>query len=108
MGRGANHGAAHHGSACQARAAVGSEPALAKVAKPRYGLTATAGFSGGIVSEREMATKDEERAARLKAALRDNLRRRKAQARGRVEDAPDAAPAVDAEPATNERSAGKT
>ncbi|GJE72718.1 hypothetical protein [Methylorubrum podarium] len=37
-----------------------------------------------------MATKDDERAARLKAALRDNLRRRKAQARGRADDAPDA------------------
>lgn len=107
MGRGANHGSANHGSAWQAGAAMDSEPVLAKVVKPRYGLSATAGFSGGIVSEREMATKDEERAARLKAALRDNLRRRKAQARGRVDDAPDAAPAADAEPATNERSAGK-
>ncbi|MEH3118577.1 MAG: hypothetical protein PGN25_13550 [Methylorubrum populi] len=42
-----------------------------------------------------MGTKDEERAARLRAALRDNLRRRKAQARGRAEDAP----AAEAEPA---------
>ncbi len=32
-----------------------------------------------------MSSKDEERAARLKAALRDNLKRRKAQARGRAE-----------------------
>ncbi|MCG5247530.1 hypothetical protein [Methylorubrum extorquens] len=46
-----------------------------------------------------MATKDEERAARLKAALRDNLRRRKAQARSRADDAPEAAKAPPAEPA---------
>lgn len=50
-----------------------------------------------------MGTKDEERAARLKAALRDNLRRRKAQARGRAEDEPPAetapAPAPKAGPA---------
>ncbi|KQQ30656.1 hypothetical protein ASF53_17930 [Methylobacterium sp. Leaf123] len=52
-----------------------------------------------IVSECEMATKDEERAARLKAALRDNLRRRKAQARSRADDAPEPAKAPPAEPA---------
>ncbi|PXW58556.1 hypothetical protein [Methylobacterium sp. B4] len=39
-----------------------------------------------------MGTKDEERAARLKAALRDNLRRRKAQARSRAEDGPAESP----------------
>lgn len=46
-----------------------------------------------------MATKVEERAARLKAALRDNLRRRKAQARSRADDAPEPAKAPPAEPA---------
>ena len=46
-----------------------------------------------------MATKDEERAARLKAALRDNLRRRKAQARSRADDVPEPAKATPAEPA---------
>lgn len=49
-----------------------------------------------------MGTKDEERAARLKAALRDNLRRRKAQARGRADDPP-----ADAEPAPKPRPAGE-
>lgn len=34
-----------------------------------------------------MSTSNDERAARLKAALRDNLRRRKAQVRGRAEEA---------------------
>ena len=34
-----------------------------------------------------MATKDEERAQRLAAALRENLRRRKQQARGSAEQA---------------------
>ncbi|AMB45133.1 hypothetical protein Y590_09495 [Methylobacterium sp. AMS5] len=53
---------------------------------------------GEIVSERAMATKDEERAARLRAALRDNLRRRKAQARSRADDAPEPAKAQPAEP----------
>ncbi|MFJ7437740.1 hypothetical protein ACIQW5_08810 [Methylorubrum thiocyanatum] len=55
-----------------------------------------------------MGTKDDERAARLKAALRDNLRRRKAQARGRADDAPDVtpdpAPDAESEPAPRERS----
>ena len=56
-----------------------------------------------------MGTKDDERAARLKAALRDNLRRRKAQARGRADDAPDGTPVVapdaGSEPAPKERPA---
>ncbi|MCJ2029916.1 hypothetical protein MKK50_10970 [Methylobacterium sp. J-043] len=46
-----------------------------------------------------MATKDEERAARLKAALRDNLRRRKAQARSRADDAPEPTKTQPTEPA---------
>lgn len=82
--------------------------ALAKGTKSGYGLSrdgqahasaATGAPPGEIVSEREMATKDEERAARLKAALRDNLRRRKAQARSRADDAPEPAKAPPAEPA---------
>ncbi len=81
--------------------------ALAKGTKSGYGLSrdgqahasATGAPPGEIVSEREMATKDEERAARLKAALRDNLRRRKAQARSRADDAPEPAKAQPAEPA---------
>ncbi|MET0259286.1 MAG: hypothetical protein ABW179_11980 [Methylobacterium sp.] len=43
-----------------------------------------------------MGTKDEERAARLKAALRDNLKRRKAQARGRSGETASAPAADDA------------
>ncbi|GAB6844480.1 hypothetical protein HNR00_002781 [Methylorubrum rhodinum] len=35
---------------------------------------------------------NDDRAARLKAALRDNLRRRKTQARGRAEEPAEAAP----------------
>jgi hypothetical protein len=96
MGRGAERGP------CPAA------DALAKGTKSGYGLSrdgqahasaATGAPPGEIVSEREMATKDEERAARLKAALRDNLRRRKAQARSRADDAPEPAKAPPAEPA---------
>ncbi|BAU90696.1 ATP phosphoribosyltransferase [Methylorubrum populi] len=62
-----------------------------------------------------MATKDDERAARLKAALRDNLRRRKAQARSRADEAPgsaadtgpDASLVAGSEPAPKRQPAGK-
>ncbi len=63
------------------------DTAFAHNGRTRTGMTGAP--PGEIVSEREMATKDEERAARLKAALRDNLRRRKAQARSRADDAPE-------------------
>jgi len=46
-----------------------------------------------------MSTRNDERAARLKAALRDNLRRRKAQARGRADEAGEPKRAGEAAPA---------
>jgi hypothetical protein len=49
---------------------------------------------------RGKAEKQAARSARLSAALRENLKRRKAQARGRAEDRPDhkATPAADIAP----------
>lgn len=53
-------------------------------------------------------TTHDDRAARLKAALRDNLRRRKAQARGRAEEpAPaEAAPPAQGPATERDRSGG--
>lgn len=84
---------------------------LAKGVKPGYGppvlaVPASAGPAApgqDRFGTRAMATKDDERAARLKAALRDNLRRRKAQARGRADDTP----GVGSEPVPKMQSAEK-
>ena len=51
-----------------------------------------------------MTTRNDERAARLKAALRDNLRRRKAQARSRAEEPAEPGPPSPAAPAERDRS----